>query len=45
MRLPDTGVVVLYFAYGMRQSNLQRGEPHEAVADMGAFVAPVGEWP
>jgi APA family basic amino acid/polyamine antiporter len=39
------GGVVLYFAYGIRHSNLQRGEPQDDAPDMGEYVAPVGEQP
>ncbi len=39
------GGVVLYFAYGMRHSNLQHGEPQDDAPDMGEYVAPVGEQP
>ena len=39
------GGVVLYFAYGMHNSNLQRGEPQVDAPDMGEYVAPVGEQP
>ncbi|MHA6723432.1 amino acid permease [Sphingomonas sp. RS2018] len=37
--------VVLYFVYGMHNSNLQRGEPQDEAPDMGEYVAPVGEQP
>lgn len=39
------GGVVLYFAYGIRHSNLQHGEPQGDAPDMGEYVAPVGEQP
>ncbi len=39
------GGVVLYFAYGMRHSNLQHGETQDQAPDMGEYVAPVGEQP
>jgi basic amino acid/polyamine antiporter, APA family len=39
------GGVVLYFVYGMRNSNLQHGEPQDPGPDMGEFPAPVGEQP
>jgi APA family basic amino acid/polyamine antiporter len=39
------GGVVLYFVYGMRNSNLQHGEPQDDLPDMGEFPAPVGEQP
>jgi APA family basic amino acid/polyamine antiporter len=39
------GGVVLYFVYGMRNSNLQHGEPQDPAPDMGEFPAPVGEQP
>ncbi len=35
------GGVVLYFVYGIRHSNLQRGEPQDNAPDMGEYVAPV----
>ncbi len=39
------GAVVLYFVYGIRNSNLQHGEPQDGGPDMGEFPAPVGEQP
>lgn len=39
------GGVVLYFVYGMHNSNLQHGEPQDPGPDMGEYVAPVGEQP
>lgn len=39
------GGVVLYFVYGMRNSNLQHGEAQDPGPDMGEYVAPVGEQP
>ena len=39
------GGVVLYFAYGIRNSNLQRGVGQDGAPDMGEYVAPVGEQP
>ncbi len=39
------GGVVLYFVYGMWNSNLQHGEPQDDAPDMGEFPAPVGEQP
>jgi len=39
------GGVVLYFAYGMRHSNLQHGEQQDVAPGMGEYVAPVGEQP
>jgi basic amino acid/polyamine antiporter, APA family len=37
------GGVVLYFLYGIRNSNLQRGLGQDSGPDMGEYVAPVGE--
>ncbi|MEH3038119.1 MAG: amino acid permease [Sphingomonas adhaesiva] len=37
------GGVVLYFLYGIRNSNLQRGLGQDGGPDMGEYVAPVGE--
>ena len=37
------GGVVLYFAYGMRNSNLQHGEGQDDAPDMGEFPGPVVE--
>ena len=37
------GGVVLYFAYGMRNSNLQHGEWQDDAPDMGEFPGPVVE--
>ncbi len=37
--------IVLYFVYGMHNSNLQRGEPQDDAPDMSEFPAPVGEQP
>lgn len=37
--------MVLYFFYGIRNSNLQRGREQDEAADMGEFPAPVGEQP
>lgn len=39
------GSVVLYFAYGLRHSNLQRGVDQDGQPDMGEFPAPVGTQP
>ncbi|MEG3180879.1 amino acid permease [Sphingomonas sp. LT1P40] len=39
------GAVVLYFVYGIWNSNLQHGEPQDDAPDMGEYVAPVGEQP
>jgi APA family basic amino acid/polyamine antiporter len=39
------GGVVLYFAYGMRHSNLQRGDAQDDAPDMGEYAGPVGEQP
>ena len=39
------GGVVLYFVYGMRNSNLQHGQMQDEAPDMGEYVAPVGEQP
>ncbi len=39
------GGVALYFIYGMRNSNLQHGEPQDEAPDMGEFPAPVGTQP
>jgi APA family basic amino acid/polyamine antiporter len=39
------GGVVLYFLYGIRNSNLQLGREPDAGPDMGEFPAPVGEQP
>ncbi|MEI9851049.1 MAG: amino acid permease [Sphingomonas sp.] len=39
------GGVVLYFVYGMHNSNLQHGEPQDPGPEMGEFPAPVGEQP
>jgi APA family basic amino acid/polyamine antiporter len=39
------GGVVLYFAYGIHHSNLQHGEGQDPAADMGEYVAPVGQQP
>lgn len=39
------GGVVLYFVYGMHNSNLQKGQPQDDKPDMGEYVAPVGEQP
>jgi APA family basic amino acid/polyamine antiporter len=39
------GGVVLYFVYGIRNSNLQLGREPGAGPDMGEFPAPVGEQP
>ena len=35
------GGVVLYFAYGMRHSNLQHGEGQDDAPDMGEFPGPI----
>jgi len=35
------GAVVLYFLYGMRNSNLQHGEGQDEAPDMGEFPGPV----
>ncbi|WP_294302235.1 amino acid permease [uncultured Sphingomonas sp.] len=37
--------MVVYFFYGMHNSNLQRGERQDDKPDMGEFPAPVGEQP
>jgi APA family basic amino acid/polyamine antiporter len=37
------GGIVLYFVYGMRNSNLQHGEPQDQAPDMGEFPGPVIE--
>lgn len=37
------GAMVLYFAYGMRHSNLQHGEAQDDAPDMGEFPGPVIE--
>ncbi|MEH3101319.1 amino acid permease [Sphingomonas adhaesiva] len=37
------GGVVLYFLYGIRNSNLQRGLGQDGGPDMGEYVAPIGE--
>ena len=37
------GAIVLYFVYGMRNSNLQHGDPTLDAPDMGEFPAPVVE--
>ncbi|PAX08030.1 amino acid permease [Sphingomonas lenta] len=39
------GAVALYFLYGIRNSNLQHGEPQDRAPDMGEYVAPVGQQP
>ncbi len=39
------GGVVLYFAYGIRNSNLQKGAWQDDRPDMGEFPAPVGKQP
>ncbi len=39
------GGVVLYFLYGIRNSNLQRGVGQDGGPDMGEYVAPVGKQP
>lgn len=39
------GGVVLYFVYGMHNSNLQRGIQQDGGPDMGEYPAPVGEQP
>jgi APA family basic amino acid/polyamine antiporter len=39
------GGIVLYFVYGMHNSQLQHGEPQMDAPDMGEFPAPVGEQP
>jgi APA family basic amino acid/polyamine antiporter len=39
------GGVVLYFLYGIHNSNLQRGKEQDDVPDMGEFPAPVGDQP
>ena len=39
------GGVVLYFLYGIHNSNLQRGIGQDDGPDMGEYVAPVGEQP
>jgi len=35
------GAVALYFAYGIRHSNLQHGRPQDEAPEMGEYVAPV----
>jgi len=35
------GAVVLYFAYGIRHSNLQRGKLQDEAPEMGEYIAPV----
>ena len=35
------GAVILYFAYGYRNSNLQHGEPQDDAPEMGEFPGPV----
>jgi basic amino acid/polyamine antiporter, APA family len=35
------GGIVLYFVYGMHNSNLQHGEPQDDAPDMGEFPGPV----
>jgi APA family basic amino acid/polyamine antiporter len=35
------GGVVLYFVYGIRNSNLQHGDPQDDAPDMGEFPGPV----
>jgi APA family basic amino acid/polyamine antiporter len=35
------GAMVLYFAYGMHNSNLQHGEPQDDAPEMGEFPGPV----
>ncbi|WP_324075554.1 MAG: amino acid permease [Erythrobacter sp.] len=37
------GAVALYFVYGLRNSNLQHGEPQDDAPDMGEFPGPVIE--
>lgn len=37
------GAIVLYFLYGMRNSNLQHGEAQDEGPDMGEFPGPVTE--
>jgi APA family basic amino acid/polyamine antiporter len=37
------GAMVLYFIYGMHNSNLQHGEPQDDAPDMGEFPGPVVE--
>ncbi|WP_235524124.1 amino acid permease [Sphingomonas sp. Leaf33] len=37
--------MIVYFFYGMHNSNLQKGEPQDDRPDMGEYVAPVGEQP
>ena len=39
------GMVILYFAYGMRNSRLAKGLDEEDGPDMGEYVAPVGTQP
>lgn len=39
------GGIVLYFVYGIWNSNLQKGEDQDDAPDMGEYVAPVGEQP
>lgn len=39
------GGIVLYFVYGIWNSNLQHGEPQDDAPEMGEFPAPVGEQP
>ncbi len=35
------GAVILYFVYGMRNSNLQHGQPQDDAPEMGEFPGPV----
>ena len=35
------GALALYFIYGMRNSNLQHGDPQDDAPDMGEFPGPV----
>lgn len=37
--------LVIYFFYGIRNSNLQKGEPQDGGPEMGEFPAPVGKQP
>ncbi|MFM7403588.1 MAG: amino acid permease, partial [Erythrobacter sp.] len=37
------GALVLYFVYGLRNSNLQHGEPQDDAPEMGEFPGPVIE--
>jgi basic amino acid/polyamine antiporter, APA family len=37
------GGMLLYFVYGMRNSNLQHGEDQDDIPDMGEFPGPVGD--